>query len=90
MPIKQIATYEFLGVIMLKQVGISTLELLLSLTIISSISAYTLTMSEEVEVGIKEYQQQTDVKEMRKKIQSRSVVLQPVENIDESNSLQDS
>ena len=75
---------------MLKQVGISTLELLLSLTIISSISAYTLTMSEEVEVGIKEYQQQTDVKEMRKKIQSRSVVLQPVENIDESSSLQDS
>ena len=90
MPIKQIAVYEFLGVIMLKQVGISTLELLLSLTIISSISAYTLTMSEEVEVSIKEYQQQTDVKEMRKKIQSRSVVLQPVEIIDESNSLQNS
>lgn len=90
MPIKLIAAYEFLGVIMLKQVGISTLELLLSLTIISSISAYTLTMSEEVEVSIKEYQQQTDVKEMRKKIQSRSVVLQPAETIDETNSLQHS
>jgi hypothetical protein len=90
MPIKHITGYEFLEVIMLKQVGISTLELLLSLTIISSISAYTLTMSEEVEVNIKEYQQQINLKELRKKIQSRNVVLKPLENIDESNSLQNS
>jgi hypothetical protein len=90
MPIKHITGYEFLEVIMLKQVGISTLELLLSLTIISSISAYTLTMSEEVEVNIKDYQQQINVKELRKKIQSRNVVLKPLEIIDESNSLQNS
>ena len=90
MPIKHITGYEFLEVIMLKQVGISTLELLLSLTIISSISAYTLKMSEEVEVNIKEYQQQINLKELRKKIQSRNVVLKPLEIIDESNSLQNS
>lgn len=62
---------------MLKQVGISSLELLLSLTVISSISAYTLTMSEEVEVSIKEYQRQTDVRELRKKIQSRHIIVKP-------------
>ena len=53
---------------MFKQLGISSLELLLSLTIISSMSAYTLTMSEEVEKGIQVYQHETNVKEMLKKI----------------------
>jgi hypothetical protein len=55
---------------MFKQIGISTLELLLSLTVISSISAYTLSMSEEVEASINEYQQQVDVKNLKDKIYS--------------------
>lgn len=54
---------------MQKQSGISTLELLLSLTVISSISAYTLSMAEEVEESIEEYQQQVDVKKLKNKIQ---------------------
>ncbi|HOY70581.1 MAG TPA: hypothetical protein PL131_04450 [Methylotenera sp.] len=53
---------------MFKQLGISSVELLLSLTIISSMSAYTLTMSEEVEKSIQVYQHETNVKEMLKKI----------------------
>lgn len=56
---------------MFKQLGISSVELLLSLTIISSISAYTLSMTEEVEKSIQVYQQETNVKEMLKKIQGR-------------------
>lgn len=60
-------------VTMFKQLGISSLELLLSLTVISSISAYTLAMTEEVEVAAKEYQQQVDVNQLRKRIQSRHV-----------------
>ncbi len=58
---------------MLKQLGISSVELLLSLTIISSISAYTLSMTEEVEKSIQVYQQETNVKELLKKIQSKTV-----------------
>lgn len=63
---------------MSKQRGISSLELLLSLGIISSLSAYTLTLSEDVELSVKEYQVQTDIRELRKKIQSRKVI--PTEN----------
>lgn len=58
---------------MFKQLGISSVELLLSLTIISSISAYTLSMTEEVEKSIQVYQQETNVKELLKKIQSKTV-----------------
>jgi hypothetical protein len=57
---------------MFKQIGISSIELLLSLTIVSSISAYTLTLSEEVESEVKNYQQTVDVKKFKAKIQSRS------------------
>jgi len=53
-----------------KQLGISSVELLISLSIASSITAYTLSMAEEVEKAAKEYQQQTNVKEMLKKIRS--------------------
>lgn len=55
---------------MFKQVGISSLELLLSLTVVSSVTAYTLNMSEEVEAEIKNYQQTVDVKKLKAKIQS--------------------
>lgn len=57
---------------MFKQSGISSVELLLCLTIISSVSAYTLTMSEEVEATIQTYQHETNVKEMLKKIKTSS------------------
>lgn len=56
--------------IMFKQLGITSVELLLSLTIISSISAYTLTMSEEVEKSIQTYQHESNVKDMLKKIKT--------------------
>ena len=56
--------------IMFKQLGITSVELLLSLTIISSVSAYTLTMSEEVEKSIQTYQHETNVKDMLKKIKT--------------------
>jgi hypothetical protein len=59
---------------MFKQIGISSIELLLSLTIVSSITAYTLTLSEEVEAEIKNYQQTVDVKKLKAKIQSRNTV----------------
>jgi|APFre7841882724_1041349.scaffolds.fasta_scaffold13248_3 hypothetical protein len=55
---------------MRKQKGISSLELLCTLTIISSITAYTLEMSEEVETAISQYQETTDVKKLRAKIQT--------------------
>ncbi|HAF01546.1 MAG TPA: hypothetical protein DCO68_01335 [Methylophilaceae bacterium] len=56
---------------MFKQMGVTSLELLLSLTILSSVTAFTLSMSEEVEVAIADYQQQTvDVQALREKIQS--------------------
>lgn len=56
---------------MLKQFGITTLEMLLSLTIISSVSAFTVAMSEEVEEVAAQYQAETlDVKAMRARIQS--------------------
>ena len=56
--------------IMFKQLGITSVELLLSLTIISSVSAYTLTMSEEVEKSIQTYQHESNVKDMLKKIKT--------------------
>jgi hypothetical protein len=57
---------------MFKQIGISSIELLLSLTIISSVTAFTLNLSEEVEVGIEQYQEQTNVKDLLKKIRSKN------------------
>lgn len=55
---------------MSKQIGITSLELLLSLSIISSVTAYTLTLSEEVETAMSSYQQVTDIKKIKAKIQS--------------------
>lgn len=55
---------------MLKQHGISSVELLVSISIMSSLAAYTLSMAEEVEASAKKYQEQTNVKEMMKKIRS--------------------
>lgn len=55
---------------MFKQKGISSVELLVSITIMSSLAAYTLTMADEVEASAKQYQEQTNVKEMMKKIRS--------------------
>jgi type II secretory pathway component PulJ len=59
---------------MRKQIGITTLELLLSLTIVSSVGAYTLSMSEEVETAITDYQQTMDLKKIREKIQTKGSV----------------
>ncbi len=55
---------------MFKQFGISSVELLVSISIMSSLAAYTLSMAEEVEANAKQYQEQTNVKEMMKKIRS--------------------
>ena len=55
---------------MFKQFGISSVELLISLSIVSSLTAFTLSLAEEVETSAKEYQQETNVKEMLKKIRS--------------------
>jgi Co/Zn/Cd efflux system component len=56
---------------MFKQTGITSIELLLSLTIASSVTAFTLSMSEEVEEAVVDYQQQTiDVKALRERIQT--------------------
>jgi Tfp pilus assembly major pilin PilA len=56
---------------MFKQIGITSIELLLSLTIASSLTAFTLSMSEEVEEAVVDYQQQTiDVKALRERIQT--------------------
>lgn len=55
---------------MFKQFGISSVELLVSLSIVSSVTAYTLSLAEEVEISAKQYQEQTNVKEMLKKIRS--------------------
>jgi hypothetical protein len=55
---------------MFKQIGITSLELLCTLTIVSSVTAYTLNMSEEVESAIKSYQQVTDIKKIKAKIQT--------------------
>ncbi|HQO17331.1 MAG TPA: hypothetical protein PLG02_10255 [Methylotenera sp.] len=68
---------------MKKQFGISTLELLCSLTIMSSITAYTLAMSDEVETAIVDYQKTTNVKNIKEKIQTASCLTQ---NIDQSKS----
>lgn len=56
---------------MFKQIGITSIELLLSLTIASSVTAFTISMSEEVEEAVVDYQQQTiDVKALRERIQT--------------------
>lgn len=68
---------------MKKQFGISTLELLCSLTIMSSITAYTLAMSDEVETAITDYQKTTNVKNIKEKIHTASCLTQ---NIDQSKS----
>lgn len=68
---------------MKKQFGISTLELLCSLTIMSSITAYTVAMSEEVETAIVDYQKTTNVKNIKEKIHTPSCLPQ---NIKESES----
>lgn len=57
---------------MYKQIGISSIEFLLSITIVSSISAFTLNLYEEVESEVKNYQQTVDVKKLKAKIQSRN------------------
>lgn len=55
---------------MFKQYGISSVELLVSISIMSSLAAYTVTMAEEVELSAKQYQEQNNVKDMMKKIRS--------------------
>lgn len=56
---------------MFKQSGLTSLELLLSLAIASSVTAFTVSMAEKAEVAVAEYQAQTlDVKALRAKIQS--------------------
>jgi GTP cyclohydrolase II len=55
---------------MFKQLGISSVELLISLSIVSSMTAFTLSLAEEVEISAKQYQEETNVKEMMKKIRS--------------------
>lgn len=55
---------------MFKQLGISSVELLISLSIVSSMTAFTLSLAEEVEVSAKQYQEETNVKELMKKIRS--------------------
>ena len=69
---------------MFKQRGISSVELLVCLSIASSMTAYTLTMAEEVEQAAKTYQQETNVKEMMRKIRSgERVSRQPAESVNE-------
>lgn len=53
---------------MLKQAGITTVELLLGLMITSSATYATLEMAEQAEESVKEYQQVTDVRQALKKI----------------------
>ncbi|MDP1765954.1 MAG: type II secretion system protein [Methylotenera sp.] len=59
---------------MFKQRGITSLELLCSLTIISSATAYTLNMSDEVEIAIANYQQTIDLKQIKARIQTAKYV----------------
>ncbi len=53
---------------MLKQAGITTVELLMGLLITSSATYATLEMAEQAEESVREYQQLTDVKQTLKKI----------------------
>lgn len=56
---------------MRKYRGITSLELLLGLSIASSVTLYTLSMSEEVEQAVSEYQSQTqtvDIKAIRSRM----------------------
>ncbi|MDO9204196.1 type II secretion system protein [Methylotenera sp.] len=55
---------------MFKQRGITSLELLCSLTIISSVTAYTVNMADEVEIAIANYQQTTDLQQIKARIQT--------------------
>lgn len=59
---------------MFKQRGITSLELLCSLTIISSVTAYTVNMADEVEVAIANYQETTDLKQIKARIQTAKYV----------------
>jgi Tfp pilus assembly major pilin PilA len=59
---------------MFKQRGITSLELLCSLTIISSVTAYTVNMADEVEVAIANYQKTTDLKQIKARIQTAKYV----------------
>ena len=52
----------------MKQLGISTIELLITISISAGVIAYTLNMSSEVESAMVEYQQQTNVQEALKRI----------------------
>lgn len=62
---------------MFKQFGISAVELLISLSIASSITAFTLSMANEDEKSAKEYQQEVSVKDMLQKIRSGERVSNP-------------
>ena len=53
---------------MTKQLGITTIELLISISIIAGMAVGILQMGAEVETVAVEYQQQTDVKEALKRI----------------------
>ena len=55
----------------MKQLGISTIELLITISISAGVVAYTLNMSSEVESAMVGYQQQTDVKEALKRIRGK-------------------
>ena len=63
--------------------GISSVELLLSLAVISSVSAYTLTLSEEVEKSINTYQHETNVRDMLKKVRSSSPKIENIAQVDD-------
>ena len=70
------------GFKMFKQLGISSVELLLSLAVISSVSAYTLTLSDEVEKSINTYQHETNVRDMLKKVRSSSPKIENIAQVD--------
>ena len=53
---------------MTKQLGITTIELLISISIIAGFSVGTLQMGAEVDSLAVEYQQQSDVKQALKRI----------------------
>lgn len=56
---------------MFKQLGLSSVELLISLSIMSSVAAYTIEMATEVEKSVDTYQKQINVKDALKKINSK-------------------
>jgi Tfp pilus assembly protein PilW len=56
---------------MMKQLGISTIELLITISISAGVIAGVLQMGDEVQTVALEYQQQTDVKEALKRIRGQ-------------------